>query len=274
MLAKRCAKLGFPLFVSLCFLFGCERQQDTKNTTAMKKVEVEVEIPESNHSDSIAFTRLNYQIQGGDFEKAKVQAAHFSSPEARAIAFLRIASDERGDSLERSLCKKEALTEAIQNLNAISELEVKFALQQEFLYALLSLDPNHKEKTLNETFNAILDNFWETSTALDAKAMALSSDTIAQINATLGNAWAMNTSQLKKLGLEGKLLTATLRYPLNPEKAKTEIAFIKDQIWEIFPAERQVPFLLDLVEFEIETQNIPEAKRLVTTLKKTIEREK
>ncbi|MCB1109511.1 MAG: hypothetical protein KDK64_00875 [Chlamydiia bacterium] len=272
MKVKRKNQLASLVVLSSCFLAGCQ-YQSSKNGKGSEGEQTSFSSMEVQGLDSVTLTKFNYQLEGGELEKARVHASQLSCPEGRAIAFLRVVLKGK-ETIENSTCKKEALNEAIQNLNSISNLEVKFALQQEFLTALFDLDPKHKQKSLTEIYTGVLDNFWETATALDSNVVKLKAATISNINQALNKSWTLETSHLKKLGLEGKLHTAKLRYPLNPEKAHTEMTTIKDQIWEINPPAARIPFLLDLIEFELDvTHDLSEAKRLITTLKKTIEME-
>ncbi len=265
MVAKKICALSL-LVVAGISLVGC-----TTSRESVRDKHVSLETVEVQNADAVALTKFNYQIEGEDIDKAKVFAGQLSSPESRAMAFLRVALIGK-EAIGDVQTKKESLTQAIQNLNAISNVDVKFALQQEFLEALFNLDVKHKQKALNEVYQEILDNFWETSTSLEANTRVLCNETITQINDSLSKSWVINGSQLKKVGLEGKILTARLRYALNPEKAKVEISTIKDQVWEIHPSANRVPYLLDLIEFEIDvTRDISEAKRLLKTLRNTLE---
>ncbi len=264
-------KMTFLVALASCCLTGCNNYQESGSDGITEKDQVGLNYTETENSDSTLLTKFNYQIEGGEIEKAKVHASQLSSPEGRAMAFLKIVVKGK-ESIDSEVCKKEALTDAIQNLNSISNIEVKFALQQEFLKALFNFDPNHKQKTLSEVYAGILDNFWETSTALDSNVMKLDSSTVSMVNKLLKKSWTLETSQLKKMGLEGKIYTAKLRYPINPKKAQVEINIIKDQVWELKPLSNRIPFLLDLIEFELDvTKDVSEAKRLIRTLKKTIE---
>ena len=272
MIVEKGKMLGLLALTTCCF-GGCREYREPGDDRMIESNQTSLHLTETQSVDAITLTKFNYQIEGGDFEKAKVHAGELSTPDAKAIAFLRIVLEGK-ETIDTSVYKKEALNHAIQNLNSISDLEVKFALQQEFLTALLHLDPKHKQKHLNEIYLSILDNFWETSTALDTHAIQLTAKSVAAINMSLNKSWNLEMSQLKKLGLEGKIHTAKLRYALHPEKSKTEISTIKNQVWEINPPLNRVPLLLDLIEFELDvTHDIAEAMRLIKTLKKTIELE-